>query len=256
MISLPIVHKEIAVPLLRVLGCCLVIAGVSACQVESQDPPAAARVLFIGNSLTYFNDLPELVEHLARDVGDTSLSTTMVAFPNFSLADHWDEGTARRELAASRWTHVVLQQGPSSLPENALLLQEWSVKFERLIRRAGAQPVLYMVWPDQSRPADFERVRGSYRGAAQAVNGIFAPAGDAWALALAADPAAPLYGTDGFHPALEGSWLAAVVLLARIRGLDPVSLPGVIPRSSLPEARVRALQRAASEALARNPARP
>jgi len=66
----------------------------------------------------------------------------------------------------------------------------------------------------------------------------------------------PLYGPDGFHPALEGSYVAAAVLLGRLRGVDPRQLPGSIPGSTLDEPRVRALQRAAAAALARNPARP
>jgi len=46
------------------------------------------------------------------------------------------------------------------------------------------------------------------------------------------------------------------VLLARVRGLDPLRLPASIPGSSLAEPQVRALQRAAALALERNPARP
>ena len=239
--------------LVRVILCGLALLCTPACQVDSQDPPPAAHVLFIGNSLTYFNDLPAMVARLAREVGDTSLTTVMVARPSYSLGDHWDEGVARDLLLTQRWTHVVLQQGPSTLPESAALLEEWTARFDPFIRKAGGVPVLFMVWPTGGAPTEFEKVYRSYRAAAEAVGGVFAPAGDAWRIALARDPTAPLYGPDGFHPAPEGTWLAAAVLLARIRGIDPGTLPSVIPGSSLPEARVRALQQAAAEALARSP---
>jgi hypothetical protein len=193
---------------------------------------------------------------LAHQVGDSTLETVMVARPDYSLSDHWNEGTALAELRTNRWDYVVMQQGPSSLPENAALLRQWTERFDPVVRRAGAQPVLYMVWPGLSRASDLERVRDSYRAAAAEVNGIFAPAGDALGLARAADALAPVYGPDGFHPSLEGSYVAAVVLLARLRGIEPGSLPPVIPGSPLAEPAVRALQRAAAAALARNPARP
>ncbi len=234
----------------------LLVAAAPACRLESQDPPSPARVLFIGNSLTYFNDLPVLMSRLAEQAGDSTLETAMVARPDYSLSDHWNEGAALAELRTKPWDYVVMQQGPSSLPENAELLREWTERFDPVVRKAGAQPVLYMVWPSLSRASDLERVRDSYRAAAAEVNGIFAPAGDAFGLARAADPRAPVYGPDGFHPSLEGSYLAAVVLLARVRGIEPGSLPPVIPGSPLGEPEVRALQRAAAAALARNPARP
>jgi hypothetical protein len=247
-----------AIPTLRRTFCwgLLLVAAAPACRLESQDPPSPARVLFIGNSLTYFNDLPTLMTRLADQVGDSALETAMVARPDYSLSDHWNEGTALAELRAKRWDYVVMQQGPSSLPENAELLRVWAERFDPVVRKAGAQPVLYMVWPSLSRASDLERVRESYRAAAAEVNGIFAPAGDALGLARAADPLAPVYGPDGFHPSLEGSYVAAVVLLARVRGIEPGSLPPVIPGSPLAEPEVRALQRAAAAALARNPARP
>jgi hypothetical protein len=243
--------------LARRLACVLAVTALVACQVESQDPPRqAARVLFVGNSLTYFNSLPDVVTRLAHDAGDSDFVAAMVAMPGYSLADHLDEGSAQRELMTKRWTHVVMQQGPSSLPEGAEELRRSTERFAPLVRQAGAEPVLYMVWPERTRPSAFDAVRRHYRDAAAAVDGIFAPAGDAWTLALAADSTLPLYGTDGFHPSPVGTWLAAVVLLARVRGIDPESLAPVIPGTSLPAERVRTLQRAAVAALARNPARP
>ncbi|HEX5818585.1 MAG TPA: hypothetical protein VFY20_06895 [Gemmatimonadales bacterium] len=240
----------------RLYGTILLLAGLAACRAESQDPPPPAQVLFIGNSLTAFNELPDLMVRVARSAGDSEIAAVMVARPNYAILDHWEDGTALDELRTKRWTHVVLQQGPSSQEEGAVWLRDGMRRFDPVVRAAGAEPVLYMVWPQRSRAADFPGVLRNYRDAAALVNGIFAPAGDAWVAAFEADPAAPLYGPDDFHPSLEGSYLAAVVLLARVRGIDPLSLPSTIPGSSLPEPRVRALQRAAVVALERNPARP
>lgn len=215
-------------------------------------PVPSPRILFIGNSLTYVNDLPAMVRAIAVAAGQPAPETEAVAFPNFALEDHWAEGTARRRLEGAHWDFVVLQQGPSSLPESRENLTAWTERFAPLIRAAGAEPVLCMVWPERARMGAFPRVGDSYRSAAAKVGGIFAPAGEAWRVALAEDSAAPVYGGDGFHPAPAGTYLAAVVILGRVRALDPRSLPPTIPNfPTIPEATVAALQRAG-----RRPGRP
>ena len=68
------------------------------------------RVLFIGNSLTAANDLPEIVRSLAQSAGHR-FEYRMVAFPDHSLEDHWNRPEARRAISEGQWTTVVLQQG-------------------------------------------------------------------------------------------------------------------------------------------------
>lgn len=237
-------------PRVALYGLLLLLAGRTA----AAQRPGPTRILFIGNSLTYYNDLPGLLQRVARLAGDSALVVELVARPDYALEDHWHDGVARQQLERARWDHVVMQQGPSSRPASQDHLREWSVRFGTPIRAAGATPVLYMVWPDASRPADFSGVREGYRRAARASGGIFAPAGEAWRLALERGTPVSLYMRDGFHPTLEGSYLAALVLLSRLRGIAPLSLPATIPGSRADSATVRALQRAAHDALAGWPA--
>lgn len=191
--------------------------------------PGGARVLFIGNSLTYVNDVPRLVVAVARLAGDSSLATASVAFPDYALEDHWNEGTAPRALAEHRWEFVVLQQGPSSLPQNRAHLEEWTRRFAPLVRAAGATPVLYQVWPQWSRRFDAPNAFLSYANAAAAVNGRLAPVGAAWDSALTTTDPSALYSGDGLHAAPLGSWMAAVVIYATLRNVDPVTLPPRFP---------------------------
>ncbi len=216
-------------------------------------PDGTTRVLFIGNSLTYVNSLPDMFVALARLAGDRDLAAATVAFPDFALEDHWSEGTARRALTDHKWEFVVMQQGSSALPESQLNLRTWAGQFAPLIRASGATPVMYMVWPTTSRAGDFPAVLESYRNAAAAIGGIFAPAGDGWTAFVELQS---LYSGDGLHPTVQGTYIAAVILLDRIRGIHPEQLPAVIPGASVAESDVRALQRAARRALDRNAARP
>jgi len=95
------------------------------------------------------------------------------------------------------------------------------------------------------------------------VDGWFFPAGEAWRVAWASDPTLALYGADGFHPSLEGSYLAALVIFEQLSGTDPRSLPAVVRVAGedvqLDPERARLLQeaaRTANERHARSPARP
>ena len=187
--------------------------------------PGGKHVLFIGNSLTYVNDLPGTLAQLATSAGDT-IRTASVAYANYALIDHWYSGGARTAIAADRWDYVVMQQGPTSttgVDRDTLVLA--TKYFDPLIRAAGGTPALYMVWPDYTRLAFFDNCRDSYLLAAQAVHGAFFPAGEAWRNAWAADSTLPLYGGDGFHPSPLGTYLAALVMYERITGHDARALP-------------------------------
>jgi hypothetical protein len=188
-------------------------------------PDAALRVAFVGNSLTYTYDVPGLVQALA-DADGRSLSQVAITRANASLEDHWYLGTpdVLRELEPDV---VVLQQGPSSLPENQLHLRRWAGEFATVIRDAGGEPALYMVWPSVERRTAFDAVRASYLGAADAVDGLFIPAGQTWVEAWALEPELALYGSDGFHPSYLGALAAAQTIYARLYGLPAESVPAL-----------------------------
>jgi hypothetical protein len=83
------------------------------------DPAATTRILFVGNSLTYVNDLPGMVKALADSRGISGVQAATVAFPDYSLEDHWNNGQAGRVISKGGWHYVVMQQGPSAVLANA-----------------------------------------------------------------------------------------------------------------------------------------
>ena len=82
-------------PNFRVLALLACSACVSAPTGPEEPNPLVidgdVRILFVGNSLTYTNNLPGTVEAVAAAAG-LDVGTGMIAFPNFSLADHWNRG--------------------------------------------------------------------------------------------------------------------------------------------------------------------
>ena len=186
----------------------------------------ALRVLFIGNSLTAANDLPGTVETLSRARGDLTVEATAITANNFSLEDHWNQGSARATVAKGNWSFVVLQQGPSALPESRVLLREYARRFAGEARKTGARTALYMVWPAKARSRDFDAVSESYTLAARDVDGVLIPAGDAWREVWRRDPGTALYGSDDFHPSALGSYVAALTVWRALSGASVVGLPG------------------------------
>lgn len=237
-------------------GTIAALFSVTACASGNPTMPVFGpddhSILFVGNSLTYSNDLPGMVVALARMAGDTKLQAASVANPNFALEDHWHQGQVPALLRERRWQHVVLQQGSSALPASQEHLKYWTERFAPLVRESGAELVMLGVWPQQSRLFDFPNVAMSYINAAAAVNGLYAPAGDAWTRYGDYDA---LY-SDGLHPSPRGTYLAALVVLQRVRGIRPDQLPLRIPGTNISEADVRRLQQAAMASLTVNPPRP
>lgn len=205
---------------------------------------ARLRILFVGNSLTAANDLPATVAALGARTG-TPIVYEARSPGGYALEDHWKLTDIADDIADGRWDWVVLQQGPSSLPESGVNLRQWSQTFAEAIRAAGARPALYMVWPEKYRMAVFDQVVANHEAAARASGSVILPAGLAWWKALQGHPRFPLYGTDGFHPNRLGSYLAAITIYARISGRTPIGLP----RLGIRERNARIAQGAALAAL-------
>lgn len=203
------------------------IAAVLSCDARTPIAGTAQRVLFIGNSLTTVNDVPGLVEALSVAAGNR-MDCRTVAFDGYSLEDHWNRGDARRTIAQGGWSTIVLQQGPSSLPESRVLLVEYTRRFSAEARQIGARTALYMVWPSADRLSDFEGVKASYAAAAREVGGIFLPVGEAWRAGWRWNARLELYGPDRFHPTPLGSYLAALVIYQKLSGKSPIGMPATL----------------------------
>ena len=204
-------------------------------------------MLFIGNSLTQENDVPGMVRALAAAAGLGWYIEAQVV-GGAALQDHWERGQVQTKIRNGNWDAVVLQQGPSSLADSRANLREWTVELDRLIRESGGRSALYEVWPELARFAWFDRVRDSYALAARDVDGWFLPAGEAWRVAWEEEPSLQLYGGDGFHPSVAGSWVAALTIFA---GLSQHSLADLPAPAAVDPATAELLRRAAAEAIER-----
>jgi hypothetical protein len=175
------------------------------------------RVLFVGNSLTYYNDMPGLVQKLAeRDEGARPLFAVYYTAPGWSLRSaSRDEGLSDL-LDQIRWGAVVLQEHSERAAAPPERLRRETVPFARRLQdRAtarGARTIVFMNW--------FAREAEASDLAAE-LGARVAPAALAWDEAFRRRPGLNLLGSDGAHPNLAGSYLIACVFYATLTGRDP-----------------------------------
>jgi len=215
---------------------------------RAASPGGRPRVLFIGNSFTSVNDLPRLFARLAQSLG-TPVIADGYAPGGRTLEGHTKDPEVLRRVKSAEWDFVVLQeqsQKPAFAPgrvEAETIAP--ALQLNGLIRAAqpGAQVVFYETWGRKNGDQDNcralpdictysgmqQRLNASYRLMAARASGILAPVGEAWARVRTEHPEIELYGPDGVHPSLAGSYLAACVFYAALihrtlKGADTMGL--------------------------------
>jgi hypothetical protein len=184
------------------------------------------RVLFVGNSLTAGNSMPALVHELAAgDDGGRPIFAVQYAAGNWTLRQASRDDGLRELLNEVQWDVVVLQENSrvaSFSPEHPEDMYPFARTLDRSIASVGARTVLFMTWG--FRGGGFEamqaRLAWGYSNLAAELDAALAPVGLAWAEALERDPHLELW-SDGRHPTLSGSYLAACVFYALLSGRDP-----------------------------------
>jgi hypothetical protein len=234
--------------LVALLALALVSGLARAADAKSAARPL--RVLFIGNSQTSTNDLPAFVAAIAKASKQT-IEYRTIAPSAVTLEGNWNRGSARGSLLGGHWDAVVLQQGPSVLPQSRANLCFYAKAFADEAREWGVRPYLLMVWP--RRGAGLPEVVDAYASAAAGAEAGLLPGGSAWGAALRRAPGLPLYAWDGIHPGRMGTYLAALVVYAGLRGVAPVAPNSLVVNGNpfwIPRETARLLRDSAREALA------
>lgn len=173
------------------------------------------RVLFIGNSHTFFNDMPNIFANLVRGEG-IPCEVTMIAHGGWFLEQHLAEPETRFNILHGNYDYVVLQEHAHPFgPEEKMLTA--AAGLNEMIREAGSKPVAYMTWTRKGDEAGQEEMSAAYRKMAEQTGAILAPVGDEWWTYIHENPDVELYASDGAHASPTGSSLAAAVIWTAIR---------------------------------------
>ena len=219
------------------------------------------RVLFIGNSYTYCNNLPELVQAMAdeKKVPMEVDSHTAGAMSLSGFLNTPQHARARDLVAKGNYDWVILQdqsQTPAYTPDDTLsAVKQWSA----LASAGGTKVMLFLTWAHAAemngkvrlQTAMQEATSRTYCQAAVENKAFVAPVGEAWRLWYAKKPGKLLHTSDLSHPNEAGSYLAACVIYSSLTGTSPTKLPTRLKsvRLKLNASQARELQAAAAAAL-------
>ena len=226
---------------LRCLSTIILLLGAAIAYAQSASVPRAAavqRILFVGNSYTYFNNLPSVLQQFANASQPGSLETRMVVEGGATLKVLWENGNALKAIQEGDWTYVVLQEqstlGPG--PDERLIPEisdpetfyAYSRRFDLEIKKAGAKTVFYLTWSRQDSPQNQAKLTAAYTSVAKELGGILVPVGPAWERALHNTSEVALYQRDKSHPTQAGTYLAACVFYTSLFKRNPSGLPARI----------------------------
>lgn len=247
---------------------------------EPQDPPATDpqpldkgktyRILFIGNSYTHYNTMPdELFGPIARAAGYNVIVEKIVkgSYTMESFADPKDTYGAQvhaKLKSGTKYDFVVIQEQSSRPVSDPALFYDGARALDQLIKANGAQTVFYatwgrkeghsilttMGWTNETMTWD---LAAKYTAIADELDAKIAYAGLAFYDIYAGKKGVNVYNDDKSHPSLEGSYLAALTIFTEIFGMSPI---GITFRSTIPEASAAILQQAAHDAIFNTPEIP
>ena len=200
------------------------------------------RVLFVGNSYTYVNDLPQMVANMAASVGDQLVHTSST--PGGCTFQQHCINQSMTLIRQGGWDAVVLQEQSQlpSFPQEQVEVEvfPFAAQLVDSIYSSSpcAEPIFYMTWGRRDGDQDnapYFPVLGSYEGMDSMLcqrymqmaadnDASLCPVGRVWRKLRAEHPDINLYADDGSHPSLAGTYAAACAFYAVLFHHDPADL--------------------------------
>ena len=183
------------------------------------------RVLFVGNSHTYFNDMPQTFADLCEALTGDRPQVTMLAFSGRALAWHCEEYFSLRfALLYGGYDYCVIQQRAHSFPGEESLA-EGAERIGALCAAGGTKLALFMTWAQKEHPENLAEMSRAYRAVSRKCGAILLPVGEVFAAVRAAHPEIELYWKDGAHASPYGSFAIAATAAYRLTGRNDRPLP-------------------------------
>jgi hypothetical protein len=188
--------------------------------------PDALRVLFVGNSHTFVNDMPAMIAALANAGGQRPLRARVIVRSGARLQEHANEGLVNTALSDGGWHALVLQEQQQQPTVSRERREREMIAPTRIMsmnaQAIGARVIVQMVWarrdgdvpnvPRDTFAAMHERTVTGHRELAHELGAELAPTAIAWKRALQARPDLALWQPDGMHASVAGTYLGACVL--------------------------------------------
>jgi len=192
-------------PSLKPFPLLILLTTLSTSQLNAQ---LSHKVLFLGNSYTGVNNLPQLVHDVALSAGDTLLFDSHTP-GGYQLISHSQDATSQSKINAGGWDYVVMQgQSQEPITQNGTFAAGASNLYNQIKQsNPCAVPLLYMTWGRKNGDANNcpffpvmctyqgmdTSLRNAYLNVTEALNGEVAPVSVVWSYLRQNFPAIDLY---------------------------------------------------------------
>jgi hypothetical protein len=211
-----------------------VLTTLHSADAQQKRGPSNPRVLFVGNSYTFRNNLPDLIKNLAKS-GKTkhSIEVEMIATGGATLEEHWRNGRAVEAIHRGGWDYVVLQEQSQlggGLIDGKPFMNDpdgfytFARLFDKEIKAVGARTVLMHTWARLGYESQQAALDEAYAHVVRELDPLLVPVGFMWPRIRKARPDLNLYGNDGAHPSPLGTYAAACLFYAMLFDESPIGL--------------------------------
>lgn len=170
------------------------------------------RLLFIGNSFTYVNNLPLSFTRACQTAFmSPQISVAMSARGGATLENHYKNAALSGILAEKNWDVVVLQEQSTRPLVMKSKFFRYAELLDGMIKKVGAQTCLYIPPVPKKISSRQLKLNAVYLQCAQKLNALVAPVGPALYQIQADKPSIPVHHDDGIHPTPMASYIAAWV---------------------------------------------
>jgi hypothetical protein len=184
------------------------------------------KILFIGNSHTFYNAMPFQVRHLVRGAG-IGCDVCIVANGGMTLGWHAEQPSTIADILYGEFSHIVLQQKSHPFDGAEALLADLAL-LEPSLAKSGARTFLCNSWPEKDKPENRPIIDAAIRNASRTLGFGILPVSDVWFNVLAENPVLELYDIDREHASPLGSYLAAAAIACTLAPVNPSTLPARI----------------------------
>ena len=174
------------------------------------------KILFVGNSHTYFNDMPHWFAGMMEHGTGIQTEADMLAYSGRNL--HWHRTeyfSLRYQLLYGHYNWCIIQQVAHPFPPREETTEDatWIVD---LCRQLHVKTGIVTSWSEKRNPGIQDEMNMFYRNLSKKTDSILIPIGEAWQDVRMKHPEIELYWQDGAHASPTGDYLTAMVLYGAI----------------------------------------
>ena len=219
-------------------------------KIEVDDGAGSTKILFIGQSITYVNDFPQIFSEIVKAKRpQQKFFVEMIAGGGYSLIDHWQDGTAARALQKQHWDYVVIAESTMNLVVGQQDFEKYAYYLDGEARKAGAKPMTFECY-DESHTDDAQsKMHVEAVKEATALHEQLIPVGATYRYVTKYYPLAQIFGPDFHHPSPLGAYLMACVCYSTIFGDSAEGANVAIQNQNLITRKTESLQANSSKSM-------